>query len=133
MSEEQIKDINILLDTQKIKALSIDNINHVPHPYMIGPKHLEYNDSMFLGDSQIRHMESEHGPMCYQEKTTCQILYEDHTSIKVVFMELQCNLENKEAGEELFKAKNYLEENDIEGITFVDTPERFRVKEVPPE
>lgn len=131
MTDKQIDEINTLLDTGKIQGLSIEHINFDPHPYMIGPKHLEYNDSMFLGESQISHMEKTHGPMCYNAPRGCQILYGDHTSIKSLFMQLQCNLGNEEAAKELFKIKPYLLENEIDGITFVDTPEKYRIEEVP--
>jgi hypothetical protein len=80
--EEQIK--------AKIEGLfefkSITNVNHNPHPFMIGSKHIEFcseNYGGMLGDSCIQDTRF---PTC--SHPGCNLGYESHTSDKVLFLSL---------------------------------------------
>lgn len=53
----------------------------VPHPYCITPKHLEYNDSMYLDGRTIRRAE-EKGAKCGIKN--CTLSYEEHKQALVV-------------------------------------------------
>jgi hypothetical protein len=41
-NQEVVAKCNEILKNEVVKALSVDNVNHKPHPYVIGPKHIEY-------------------------------------------------------------------------------------------
>lgn len=60
--------------------------NALPHMYTITSKHLERNDSIYLGESQIRRMEAEHGPMCGHPE--CNLFYEEHQVIRIVIIDI---------------------------------------------
>ncbi|MHA2085216.1 MAG: hypothetical protein ACXABD_15780 [Candidatus Thorarchaeota archaeon] len=94
---------------------------------MIGTSHLSRNDSMYLGEFQIRQMEREYGPMCAWKGDTgnrgprCKLPYERHTCDVVAFVKLQRELENKEAAQQLSLLKEKFEEDGIDGFGFIDT------------
>ena len=108
----------------KIKALSIEAVNHTQgHPYTIGPRHIQKN--FILDDNEVRRLEKT-GVHCY--KPGCTASYDDHGYEYGLFIQLQCNLTNDEANDLLQPTpKQILEPNEIAGICFVDTPEKFRI------
>jgi len=55
------------LDYPSTDIFSVIDTIGVPHSYCIGPAHLEYNDSIYLGKEQIIRMEKEHPKIvrCY--------------------------------------------------------------------
>ena len=106
--EELLKELNNLVTDGSIEFSEVININHRPHPYCITPKHIKHNDSMYLGDEQIRRMEKKHGCMCgmYTDgygkwsngrkgdcKIKCNIPYEEHASDKVIVMKFFVKLD----------------------------------------
>ena len=107
-------------------VMSIDTINHKPHPYCITPQHLKHNPhSIYLGEEQIQQMESTRGSMC--GVPGCNLKYDKHTSDKVCALQLTRNLTQKEAQDKLKSVLDILSENKIDGFMFVDTPEKFRI------
>ena len=110
-----LEQINRLLDKTICQCTETTNINHKPHPYCIGQKHLKRNESMLLGSSQIIEMEKKYGPMCEMyvnneegftntcksKHTRCKIPYEEHTSDKVV----PIRVFNKSKMQEYFREK----------------------------
>lgn len=102
---------------------SIENINHKPHPFMIGGRHIIFasdNYNGILGEACIKDKQF---PKC--SHSMCNLKYEEHTSDKVLFLSLVRELTNKEVQEALKKLP--LKENKIDGISFVETPEKFRI------
>ena len=101
-----------------IKTISI------PHTYMITPKHLEFNDSMYLGNSEILQMENDHGFMCGQSQ--CNLKYQDHKSGLVIECKIPMtqknnkNKFNKELHKYLLMIKEKLDLKKYDGFAFVD-------------
>lgn len=107
---------------------NIININHKPHPYVIGYAHVVYASDNFGGrlTEECILMGEKRGVLrCYQKD--CRIPYSQHTSDKVLFLSLKRNMTNEEAAKELSEIKSLLEENKIDGILFVETEKKFRI------
>lgn len=141
--EDIIKQLQELVWDEFLIVHDITNINYKPHPYCIWPKHLEYNDSMYLWEASIKSMEREHWPMCamytdwrwkrYNAYSSskwctmkCNLKYEEHTSDKVVALKLKCNCKNEDIQPLMKSMVSILEENKIDWFVFVDTDEKFR-------
>jgi hypothetical protein len=100
----------------------IMNVNHNPHPYTIGPKHIDYASKY-------------HGGMIGQEACdnvpcavpNCRLSYDKHTSDKVLFLQLKRNATPDEAQPFFDSIKDTLLELKIDGVSFVETPEKFRI------
>ena len=108
-------------------VMSINTVNQDPHPYCITEKHISRNSGMYLGKEQIESMETKHGPMCGVRN--CNKYYGEHSKgDRVVFLQLRRNMSNSEATELLRTCSGLLETNGIDGITFVDTPEQYRIQ-----
>lgn len=93
-----------------------------PHPYVIGPKHLQYNDSMYLGDKQIKEMEAKHGPMCAYGNGRggkCRVRYEQHKTEVGAFVSAARNLTREELKAALLALKPVAEANNIVGFAFI--------------
>lgn len=127
MSEEK-KDlildlVNEVLAVNKVFiTLNIMNINHKPHQFMIGPKHIIYasdNYKGILGNETLKVV-----PCAYPK---CNMMYHEHTSNKAIFLQLQKNTTNQEASNEMVGIKEILEANKIDGVVLVDTKEKFKV------
>jgi hypothetical protein len=102
---------------------SIQNVNHNPHPYMIGPKHIEHaanNHGGALGKATLEAVQCAH--------PGCRTGYKGHTSDKVLFLTLKRNISPEEAKQSFASIQELLKENSIDGVTFIDTPEKFRIQ-----
>ena len=124
-------------------VLSIDNVNDKPHPYCITDKHIT-GKYCSLGKDTIIALEKAGTASCgmyvspsedkyineyKQGWKKCQVPFEEHTSDKVVFLQLKQNCTNDEASAELKEITSILEKNEIDGVSMVETPEKFRVTE----
>jgi len=101
---------------------SITNVNHKPHPYMVGPQHIKHASDKHmgrLGEETMRAVRCAH-PNCHVE-------YDDHKSDKVLFVQLKRNASNDEASDELKKLLEIFQNNGIDGVAFVETPEGYRI------
>ena len=111
-------------DQDLFKIYDVDRVNHKPHPFMIGPRHVAHaadNHSGMLGEKTLEAIP------CAMPR--CELSYHEHTSNLVVFLQLQRDGEAYEANEILGKLAPVLEENKIEGVVFVDTEEQFRINQ----
>jgi len=103
---------------------SITDTIPIPHSYMITSKHLEYNDSMYLGKKEIELMEKEHGSLCGQRD--CNLKYEDHKSGLLILCKIPMsqknnkNRLNKELHVYLMEIKKTLDLKKFEGFVFID-------------
>ena len=111
-----------------------------PHPYCITEKHIT-GEFMSLGDSEIKQLESKNGCMCgmYVDNSgnyvngyrsgyhKCNVPYEEHTSDLVCFLKLSRNGTNDEANSILKELVDNLGENYIDGFSFIETKEKFRI------
>lgn len=107
----------------KITALSILTVNYTQgHPYTIGPRHIQ---NSILNDDEIRRLEKT-GVHCVHPG--CTASYDDHGYEHGIFIQLQCNLTNKEAADLLYPVRiQLLEPNEIAGLALVEHPEKFRI------
>lgn len=127
MSEDIAKKYEKALAEGGVFAVkSVDNVNHRPHPYVIGPNHINRNRGIYLGSDQIREMEKEHGPMCCHPG--CKRTYDEHESDKVLFLQLKRDATGDEANAELVKIREMMEADGIAGVCMVETDEKYRVK-----
>lgn len=123
-----IEKVNALLGDAAV-ALSVKDANHSQgHPYCIGARHVVHASEHFsgmLGDDAIRSLEKEQGGCCMTKG--CTATYDEHKSDKILFIQLKRNLENAEAAQTFFSIKPLMAEEKIDGICFVDTPEKYRI------
>lgn len=105
------------------KFLSIIGVNHKPHPYTLGPRHVKYASDNHMGMLGI---ETCKAIPCAVPK--CQVSYDEHTCDHSIFISLKRNLTQGEANEQIQKVNEFvMQEKLADGYTFVDTPEKFRV------
>lgn len=101
----------------------VDTIG-VPHPYCISPKHLQYNDSMYLGSEQIIKMEKDH------DNVRCDICLNNHDHDKILLFEehkqallVECKADiknNDDLKEYLLSIKDLADKNNFVGFAFLD-------------
>jgi hypothetical protein len=97
---------------------SIDNVNHKPHPFMIGSEHIGFasdNYSGMLGDDCLS---DKRCPPCSMKG--CNLSYHEHTSDKVIFLSLTRNMSREEAKSVLDSEafQEVLKEYKIDGVLF---------------
>jgi hypothetical protein len=112
----------ILATTGLMKALSINNINEKPHRFTIGPQHIKHAAEKHSG---MLGLETLKAVQCAYPR--CTTSYDEHTSNKVLFLQLQRNGSNEEANVELKKIVDIMKENDIEGIVMVESDPEYRI------
>lgn len=108
----------------------IESCNYSPHPFTIGPKLVAYgsdHNSGFLDEQCILNFEKQKNTTaCSFEK--CNTSYQDHKYDRVLFLQLKMNLKKEEAQNCLKGISDILENNEIDGICFVETEEKFRIE-----
>lgn len=123
MTKEELLTVfsDILKEKAILKTAGIHEVNHRPHPYTVGAKHVAYaadHNSGILSEEICMKIQCEH--------PGCHLPYDEHTSDKTLFLQLTRDTNNTEANEELLKIKPALLENKIDGVAFVDTEEKYR-------
>lgn len=111
-----------LEDQTLFKVKKVLDINHDPHPFMIGPKH-------------ITHAASNHGSIITEETLKavpcahrgCITSYEGHTYDTICALEPLRNGNNDEANSIIFELVQKLDKGIIDGFIFVETEEKFRI------
>ena len=119
--KELEKEIQKLVDGYFI-VKDITNINHNPHLFMLGPKHIKFVSNKYggmLGDACIN---DKNFPTC--SHPGCNLRYQDHKFDRVIMLSLLKDVTNDE-GSRILKSLPLIE-NKIDGVVFVDTPEKFR-------
>lgn len=102
---------------------SITNVNHKPHPFTIGPKHIEHASRNYigmLGDATCKAV-----PCSYKG---CRVPYDQHTWDTVLFISLKRDMTNAEANEELKAVSVDMQDDGIDGFALVETEEKFRIQ-----
>ena len=144
--EEQVKVINETLAKANIlEGMSIESINYKPHPYCIDLAHVVFasdNHSGMLSEDTIVELENKKGKgMCGMYVSLdgryvngprrgyykCRLTYKEHTFNVVLFVKLKRNASNLEVFTELKKVLDLIKQYKIEGVMFVETPEKYRV------
>ena len=100
----------------------ITEINHNPHPYMVGTKHVVHASKHFGGvlDKRTFSIVGCAHPHCSMD-------YVSHTFDTILTLKLLKNLSNDEAKSVLKTVIPLLEEHKIDGIIFIETEENFRI------
>jgi len=129
-NDEKAEKIKKSLEGQDLyTCLSVDQANHNPHPYMVGPHHITYaadNHGGMLGEDAILAGEKVGKCKCAQPK--CNTPYEDHTSDTIAFLQLLRHGTNDEANTVLKAAVTELGEAFVDGFAFVETEEKYRIE-----
>lgn len=112
----------VLLDDDNL-VLSITSVNFKPHPSTIGPAHIKYASD--LTEECIREAEKQDKACC--AVGNCYIPFDEHTSDKVCFVQLTQHLTKEEAISKLQSCEELMTQNKVDGFTFVETPEKFRI------
>lgn len=119
--EEKVKEA--LSKQDLFKFLSIERVNHKPHPYTVGPKHITHanrNGGLGILDEQVcREVQCAH--------PECNTPYDEHTSDEVCFLQLLRDGTEKEANTILKQLVGDLGEAFVDGFSFVETDEKFRI------
>ena len=110
-----------------IQVLEIMSVNHKPHRYVLGAQHIVYaNDrhSMYISEEVIRAGEKAGAIHCMHPD--CRLPYDDHTSETGLFISLTRNVTEEEAAA-LKPMMLFVESQNLRGVCFVDTSEKFRI------
>jgi hypothetical protein len=104
-----------------IHVKSVLNVNHKPHPYMIGPKHISY-----AADHCCGMLTEEVCKKVPCAMSLCDYSYEEHTSDTVLFLQLQRNCTGKEVNP-ILKGLVETYPDLVDGVAFVETEEHYRI------
>ena len=120
-NQEKLNKIIEFLTNQDIfEAIGVDNINHDPHIFVIGPKHVKYaadNCGGMLGQETLDAIPC----------ARCGWPHDRHTSDNVCFLKLKRNCVHAEAQVILKSMIEHLGENSIDGFVFVESKDKFRI------
>jgi hypothetical protein len=105
---------------------TVQGVNHKPHPYMIGPRHVGYaadHCSGMLGESAILGAEAR-GISCAHRH--CNLRYDEHTSDFVAFVKFTGDCTQDQMSDWLKSTVPWAEEYGIDGFAFVES--EFEIK-----
>lgn len=122
-NEEKEVEIRKVLNPKHFKLLSVQNVNHDPHPFTIGPAHVKHASNYHsgrLGEETLKNV-----PCAFRG---CNVAYENHKSDTVAFLQLVKTLTKDEANKTIKKVVDNIPKDLIDGFTMVDTPEKFRIE-----
>lgn len=120
--EQQMEVFSDILKDENILAVKgINETNHKPHQFNVGPKHSkeanDINGGVITEDILEKHKCALPG---------CHLKYSQHETDKLLFLQLTRDAFENDVHEELVKIKSSLKELDIKGVAFVDTEEQFK-------
>lgn len=107
---------------------SITGVNHRPHPYVIGPRHIGWASDHWngmLGKAAIKDFEA-HGGHCAHPN--CTLPLDQHTYDTVLFLSLKKDVLKEDARDILAPVGEQMQKDKIDGLCFVETPEKYRIK-----
>lgn len=120
MEEKKQFIIEKLSDQDLFQVYEVTTVNHKPHAYMIGPKHIN-SSSIYLNIEECE----KNGVTCAHPG--CQLKYEDHTYEEVCFLKLTRNGTPEEASKILKELVDIVGEKYVDGFSFIETKEKFRI------
>ena len=105
----------------------IMEVNHKPHPYTVGPRHVTYASEHggMLSPDVIR--QGEKANKCKCAAKGCTIPYDEHTADTVMFLQLKRNGTNEEANAFLKGISDEVAADGIDGFAMIETEEKFRI------
>lgn len=123
MNKEQLLGVfqDILAEADIIKVSGIHEEDHKPHPFTVGPKHIE--EANEKNEGVITEEICEMFPCEHQD---CSLSYTDHTSTKTLVLQLKRDVLHSEAHAELAKIKPALMKHDVVRVAFADTEEHYK-------
>lgn len=103
-----------------LRCYIIENVNHKPHPYVVGPRHVAFASERggILSEHTIREAEKS-GVKCACRG--CNVPFEGHTSNKVCFLQATREIKNSEVRDLLLRHKDEAEKDGIDGFAFVES------------
>ena len=110
------------------KVLRIESINWRPHMPMVGVKHIAEASDRHGG--KISHDVFDKVGCQHQDHrggSFCGLKYDEHACDIAMMLQLKQHRTNSQVKTMLSELGTYLEGNGIDGIVFVDTPERYRI------
>lgn len=120
-NKEKAEKLNDLLKDQDLLKISkVDDVNHKPHPFTIGAKHLKENRTYLTKEIAIN-IGCAH--------PDCELSYEEHTSDNAAFIQLLRNGTHKERVNIFKKLLGNIGEDFVDGFVFIETEEKFRIGE----
>ena len=109
-------------DNDFVKLCNIKVINFDPHPYMVGPEHVQRaadTNGGILDETILKEVGCVH--------PGCTLSYEEHKYKTVMFLQLKRDISDTEISEFVLSIKEEMLEDRIDGLGFVETEELFRV------
>lgn len=110
---------------------AVINVNFDPHPFTVGPEHVVYASDHcggMLGEDVMRKIPCANGGHRLAGIPRCNLPYEAHKSDKVAFIKLTRNASKEEMQEWLKSIVPWMESEKIDGVTFVETKEKWRIE-----
>jgi len=108
-----------------VELKSVQHVNHNPHPYTVGSRHIAYaseHHGGMLGKETLKKVKC--------AVPGCDLSYDEHTSDCVAFLSLLRNANNIEMDVIIKKLVDDIPEGLFDGIVFVDTPDEFRITQI---
>ena len=105
----------------KISIENIMAVNHEPHPFVIGPRHVvdASNRSGVIDDETLENITCAH--------PGCNLLYADHSFETIILLKLLESIDEKAASDFINTITNDLLVHSIDGFAMIETEEKFRV------
>lgn len=116
MSNEEIKEKVTEILPDNVICYNVENINHRPHLFMITNKHISNSKGM--------HLDVNSAPCGFKN---CTLKYSEHTSDKVIFLQLRDNINKDVIQKILQKIVEALPEKSFNGFSFIETEEKYRI------
>lgn len=116
------------------EVCAVDACNFKPHPYTIGEEHVALASDKYggiLGGEVVEQLGCAHREKGSYRK--CGLSMEKHVHDTLLFLKLKRNANPREAGALVLTLKEAMEADQIDGVCFVDTPEKFRFVEDEPK
>ncbi len=123
MNKEQILTLfgDVLSEKNILKARGFDERSFRPHQFMVGAKHqimAEKENEGILSEEILQKIPCEH--------IGCMDTYEEHTSDKVLILQLTRDATHQEVNDELVLIKPLMYDHDIKQAAFADTLDKFK-------
>jgi hypothetical protein len=114
-------------DLTPFKVLEVREVNFKPHPFCIGTAHVAYAADHCGGMLGREVMEKIPCKMGEGHGKVCNLPADQHSFDVVLLLQLIRNSTNDECSKVLKPLAPEMEADGIDGLTLVETPEKFRV------
>lgn len=109
-------------NTDILEILKVDNINHKPHCYTIGSKHVSYASKYYGGILDTKTLNKVKCAV-----SNCNLSYDEHTSDTVAFLQLKREVTKDEIQKLLKNIVDTIGETFISGFALVETEQKYRI------